>query len=409
MSLAKYLSMAFRDLVRNGRRSALTALAVALGLVVVFAFASLIDGMLETMVADNIRLSSGHLQIRNESYDTSKESLKAQDLLEKGDDWAVQAESLAGVQSAAPVLWSGGLLGTPGESIGIQIVGIDPEDAFHTPIREGIVAGEYLSADDRGQILVGKILADQMGITVGQRVSVAASDANGVGQEGIFTVAGLVDTGFPSIDQHRILMPMPQAQAFSGVGDRFSSLVLMLDDQEDTALVAGRVQVPDTQIVTWEELNSLVLESVGTGMIFYYVLYGIVFLAVAVLIANTLLMSVFARAREIGILASLGMRGSQILSLFFVEGILLALFGIALGWVLGMGVVAYMTYVGFSIPAETATLVEGMAFGSTIKGRFALDQFIILSLLLLVIVSLVSLYPAWYASKMEPVEALHSI
>ena len=409
MSLSKYLSIAYRDLVRNGRRSALTALAVALGLVVVFAFASLIDGMLETMVADNIRLSSGHLQIRNENYDASKESLKSQDLLEKGDEWAAQAESLTEVQSAAPVLWSGGLLSTAGESIGIQIVGIDPEDAFHTPIRDGIVAGEYLSADDRGQILVGRILADQMGITVGQRVSVAASDANGVGQEGIFTVAGLVDTGFPSIDQHRILMPMAQAQAFSGVGDRFSSLVLILDDQEDTALVAGNVQVPEIQIVTWEELNSLILESVGTGMIFYYILYGIVFLAVAVIIANTLLMSVFARAREIGILASLGMRGRQILGLFLVEGILLAIFGIALGWVLGMGVVAYMTYVGFSIPAETATMVEGMAFGSTIKGRFALDQFIILSLLLLAIVSLVSLYPAWYASKMEPVEAIHSL
>lgn len=409
MSLAKYLSIAYRDLVRNGRRSTLTALAVALGLVVVFAFSSLIDGMLETMVADNIRLSSGHLQIRNESYDISKASLNSQDLLEKGDDWVAQAESLAGVQSAAPVLWSSGLLSTPGESIGVQIVGIDPGDAFHAPIREGIVAGEYLGAADRGQILVGKILADQMGITVGQRVSVAASDANGVGQEGIFTVAGLVDTGFPSIDQHRILMPMAQAQSFSGVGDRFSSLVLMLDDQEDTALVASKVQVPDTQIVTWEELNSLLLESVGTGMIFYYILYGIVFLAVAVLIANTLLMSVFARAREIGILASLGMRGRQILSLFLVEGILLAIFGIVLGWVLGMGVVAYMTNVGFSVPAETATLVEGMAFGSTIKGGFAWDQFIILSLLLLVIVSLVTLYPAWYASRMEPVEALHAL
>jgi ABC-type lipoprotein release transport system permease subunit len=409
VSLSKYLSIAYRDLVRNRRRSALTALAVALGLVVVFAFASLIDGMLETMVTDNIRLSSGHLQIRNENYDDSKGSLKSQDLLEKGDEWATQAESLAEVQSAAPVLWSSGLLSTAGESIGIQIVGIDPEDAFHAPIRDGIVAGEYLSADDRGQILVGRILADQMGITVGQRVSVAASDANGVGQEGTFTVAGLVDSGFPSIDQHRILMPMAQAQAFSGVGDRFSSLVLLLDDQEDTALVASKVQVPETQIVTWEELNSLILESVGTGMIFYYILYGIVFLAVAVIIANTLLMSVFARAREIGILASLGMRGRQILGLFLIEGILLAIFGIALGWVLGMGVVAYMTYVGFSIPAETATMVEGMAFGSTIKGRFALDQFIILSLLLLAIVSLVSLYPAWYASKMEPVEAIHSL
>jgi ABC-type lipoprotein release transport system permease subunit len=409
MSLSKYFSMAYRDLVRNGRRSVLTAVAVALGLVVTFAFSSLIDGMLETMVADNIRLSSGHLQIRNDSYDTDTASLKSQDLLEKGDDWVAQAESLAGVQSAAPVLWSGGLLSTPGESIGIQILGIDPEDAFHVPIRDGIIAGEYLSADDRGQILVGKILADQMGITVGQRVSVAASDANGVGQEGIFTVAGLVDTGFPSIDQNRILMPMAQTQAFSGVGDRFSSLILVLGDQEDTALVAAKVQVPDTQIVTWEDLNSLVLESVGTGMVFYYILYGIVFLAVAVLIANTLLMSVFARSREIGILASLGMRSRQILGLFFVEGTLLALFGIALGWVLGMGVVAYMTYVGFSIPAETATMVEGMAFSSTIKGGFAPDQFIILSLLLLVIVSLVSLYPAWYASRMEPVEALHAI
>ncbi len=409
MSLSKYLSMAYRDLVRNGRRSVLTAVAVALGLVVTFAFSSLIDGMLETMVADNIRLSSGHLQIRNDSYDTDTVSLKSQDLLEKADDWVAQAESLAGVQSAAPVLWSGGLLSTPGESIGIQIVGIDPEDTFHAPIRDGIIAGQYLSAGDRGQILVGKILADQMGITVGQRISVAASDANGVGQEGIFTVAGLVDTGFPSIDQNRILMPMAQAQAFSGVGDRFSSLILVLGDQEDTALVAAKVQVPDTQIVTWEDLNSLILESVGTGMVFYYVLYGIVFLAVAVLIANTLLMSVFARSREIGILASLGMRSRQILGLFFVEGTLLALFGIALGWVLGLGVVAYMTYVGFSIPAETATMVEGMAFGSTIKGGFALDQFIILSLLLLVIVSLVSLYPAWYASRMEPVEALHAI
>ncbi len=409
MSLSKYLSMAYRDLLRNGRRTALTALAVALGLVVVFAFSSLIDGMLESMVADNIRLSSGHLQIRNDSYDTDTASLKSQDLLEEADDWVAQAESLAGVQSAAPVLWSGGLLSTPGESMGIQIVGIDPEDAFHVPIRDGITAGQYLSADDRGKILVGKILADQMGITVGQRVSVAASDANGVGQEGIFTVAGLVDTGFPSIDQNRILMPMAQAQAFSGVGDRFSTLILVLADQEDTALVAGKVQVPDTQIVTWEDLNSLILESVGTGMIFYYILYGIVFLAVAVLIANTLLMSVFARAREIGILASLGMRSRQILGLFFVEGTLLALFGIALGWLLGMGVVAYMTFVGFSIPAETATMVEGIAFGSTIKGGFALDQFIILSLLLLVIVSLVSLYPAWYASKMEPVDALHAV
>ena len=409
MAISKFIVMAYRDLVRNRRRTALTALAVALGLVVVMAFSSLLDGMIESMLADNIRLSSGHLQVRNESYDAGKASLLSRDLLEDGEAWSAEVESLAEVDSSAPVLWIGGLLNTAQESTGINIVGINPADDFHAPIREGIVAGEYLSSDDRGKVLVGRSLANQMGISVGQRVSLAASDANGVGQEAVFTVTGLVDTGYPSIDYHRVLLPMAQAQSFADVGDRFSSLILILDDQEASAAVAAKIQGTETQIVTWQELNKLILESVENGMIFYYVLYGIVFLAVAVLIANTLLMSVFARAREIGILASLGMNGRQIMLLFLLEGLLVALFGIALGWVLGLGVVSWLTFVGFSIPAETATMVEGFAFGTTMKGGFALDQFLILSFMLLAVVSLVSLYPAWYAARMEPVEALHSI
>lgn len=409
MAFRRFMVMAYRDLVRNRRRSALTALAVALGLVVVMAFSSLLDGMLESMLDDSIRLNTGHLQIRNANYDASETSLLAEDLLEDAQALAEQVEMVPGVQSAAPVLWNGGLLGTAQESIGIQIVGINPEDAFYDPVREGIVAGRYISPEDRGELLVGKVLADQMGIAAGDRVSLAASDANGVGREAIFTVAGLVDTGYPSIDHHRVILPLDQAQAFSDVGDRFSSLIIMLDDQDDTGAVAAQLQGAGIQVVTWRELNRLLLESVESGMFFYYILYAIVFLAVAVIIANTLLMSVFARAREIGILASLGMTSRHIMLLFMLEGFLLALFGIALGWVLGLSVVTYLTYVGFSIPAETATMVQGFAFSTTMRGGYAPGQFIILSLMLLAIVSLVSLYPAGYAARMEPVEALHAL
>ena len=409
MAIKKFFSMAFRSVIRNTRRSLLTALAVALGLVVVMVMAGAIEGMIDNALADSIRVSTGHLQIRNANYEVGKGSLLAKDLLDNAEALTKRVKEVAGVRSATPILESSGLLSTATESTGIEIIGIVPGDPFHDPVRNGTAAGEYLKADDRDQILMGEMLAEQMNIAVGQRVSLAASDANGVGQEGLFTVAGLIDTGFPGIDQNRILMPLAQAQTFSGVGDRASDIIVMLDNQDDAESMAAQLRGGDIDVQTWRDMNSILLDSMEIGMVFYYIIYLIVFLAVAVIIANTLLMSVFERTREIGILASLGMNGRQIMALILFEALILAIFGVAVGLVLGMGAVTYFAVVGISFSAETAAMVEGMAIGTTMKGGYAPDQFAILSLLLLAVVCLVSLYPAWYAARMEPVEALHAL
>ncbi len=379
MAIKKFWVIAYRDLIRNRRRTLLTLLAVALGMMILIMMSALIAGIVAGGVRDNIRLNTGHLQLRNESYEIEKLSLLSRDLLQDSDALKAQAEALSEVQSAAAVLWSSGVLSTVRESTGLQITGIDPADDFHAPIRDGIVAGEYLTADGRGQILIGKRLADDMDIKVGQRVSLAMGSADGQVNEDIFTVAGLFNTGILSYDQSTVIMPLAQAQAFSNSGNRASSIIIMLNNQEDTAKVAAALQAPGIQVLTWEDLNAILLTLMDQAGGFYYLLYIIVILVVAVLIANTLLMSVFERTREMGILASLGMKGRQIMLMVLFEAVILALLGVAAGLVLGAGVVAYLARVGIEFSADAMGSVEGMALGSTMYPAFAPGEAITLS------------------------------
>lgn len=409
MALKKFWVIAYRDLVRNRRRSMLTLLAVALGMMVLIMMSSLITGIVAEGLRENIRLNTGHLQVRRDTYELEKMSLLSRDLLQEPDALASQIETHSEVQSAAPVLWSSGVLSTVRESTGLQVTGIDPTDGFHAPIRDSMVAGSYLNPDDRGLILLGKRLADNMNISVGQRVSLTMGNANGQVEEDLFTVAGLFSTGIINYDQNTVIMPLAQVQAFTNVGNRASSIIVMLNNRDDTAQIAAALQGPGLQVLTWEDLNALVLTLMETANSFYYILYMIVILVVAVLIANTLLMSVFERTREMGILASLGMKGRQIMLMIFFEAVILALIGVAAGMVLGTAVVAYLARVGIEFSADAMGAVQGFALGSTIYPTFAPGEAVTLSILMFLIVSLVSIYPAWYAARLEPVKALHAL
>ncbi len=409
MAIKKLWVIAYRDLVRNRRRTLLTLLAVALGMMVLIMMSSLIAGIVADGLRDNIRLNTGHLQLRDDSYEIEKLSLLSRDLLPDTAELVAQVEAISEVQSAAPVLWSSGVLSTVRESTGLQVTGIDPTDTFHTPIRESMVTGRYLAPDDRGQILIGSRLAEDMDISVGERVSLAMGGSNGQVDEGIFTVAGLFSTGIVNYDQNTVIMPLAQAQAFTNTGDRASSIIIMLNDQQDTANVAANLSVSGVQVLTWEDLNALVLTLMETAGAFYYVLYIIVILVVAVLIANTLLMSVFERTRELGILSSLGMKGREIMLMVLFEAVILALIGVALGLMLGTVLVTYLGNVGIEFSADAMGTVEGLALGSKMYPAFAPGDAVTLSLLMLFIVSLVSIYPAWYAARLEPVNALHAL
>jgi ABC-type lipoprotein release transport system permease subunit len=401
--------IAFRNLGRNRRRSALTLIAVALGMGLLVVLASFVKGELEATLRNSIRLQTGHVQVQEESYEKEKLSLAWEDLLENPRGVAAQAQALEQVRVATPILWANGILATAEESVGLRVVGIDPRSEAHTPFREGLVAGQFLDPEDRRGILIGRGLAETLELEVGSDVSLLVSTADQQPDEAIFTVRGLYDTGVPVHDDTTVLLPLDKAQAFTRAEDRASAVWVLLYDDEQAQDVAAALRAPQLKVVTWRDLNFALLNAVEQSMGIMVLMYLVMLAVVAVIVANTLLMSVFERTQEMGILAALGMKGRQIMALFLLEAGTLGALGVLLGLLLGGAGVLYLATVGVNIGELTGVASYELALPSTIYAEFALQETVVLSIASLGITLLASLYPAWLGARMEPAEALSAL
>jgi ABC-type lipoprotein release transport system permease subunit len=367
------------------------------------------DGSIQGSIESNIRVRTAHVQVREESYEEDQISLKWEDLLGEPQQVAAHAESLPEVRSATPVLWASGIVAASRESAGVQVYGIDPLAEFSEPFREGLVAGRFLAPDDRAGILIGRRLADSLGVTVGDDISLMVNTSDEQPDEAIFTVQGLYDMGLPVYDETTVFLPLAKAQAFTRAGDRASAVLALLHQKDDAETVAAALRGPGREVLTWRDLAQAILQAVETSKGMIYLMYLVVLAVVAVVIANTLLMSVFERTREMGILAALGMKGRQVMAMFVIQAGILAVMGIALGVLLGSLGVYYMATEGLYVGEAAEMASAEVAYGETLYARFVPVEMVQLSVAALFITLLASLYPAWFAARMEPIEALRAL
>lgn len=395
--------MAFRDLGRNRRRSFFSSLALAMGLALLLLFAAFIQGNINTALDLAIRLQSGHLQIRAESYDEGKTSLKWEDLVENPQQVAEQIAALAPIQAATPRLLATGVVAVGDETAGVRIFGIDPLSEANAPYRDGLVSGAYLTPDDREGVYIGQPLAEKLELKVGDKINLSANTSNGDVDEQPFTIRGIFNTGTYGFDSYTVLLPLAKAQTLTQTENHASTIFILLKDSEQTEAVVSALQSGNFKVLTWEDMNELTIqyeEMANSYMVlFYLIILGIT----ATVIVNTLIMAVFEQTREIGILAAIGMKGRRIMALFLAESTLLALGGILMGLVLGILIVSYLGRTGFYLGDFG---ISGMLIANTIYPELTTDAIVNLTIIAFIITLLAGIYPAALAARMEPVEAL---
>ncbi len=401
----QHLKMAYRNLHRNRRRSVLSALAVSMGLALLMLMAAVLEGEMRGSMQLSIQLVSGHVQVRAASYQEERDSLKWEDLVADPERIAAQIKTLPQVQEATPRLIASGILAAGDQSSSVQIIGIDPSSQANAPFVRGLVSGEFLAPDDREGILIGQPLADKLKLRVGDRVELAANTSNGDVDQQTFILRGLYSTRTPAYDENTVFMPLAKAQALTRTENHATLIFILLHDREQAGAVAAALSTPAYQIVTWQKMNEFILQTEQFANAYMVVLYLIVLAITATVVVNTLVMAVFERTREIGILAAIGMKSRRIMALFLTEAGLLALAGIAFGLVLGWLLCAYFARHGFYI--GNVGLGSNFLLGDTIYAYLTWEDTLNLTIVAFAVTVAASLYPALLAARLEPIEALH--
>jgi len=405
-----FLHLAWRNLWRNPWRTAIVLTAVAVGIAGVVLSMAINNGLVLQMVQNAIATEVGHLQIHATGFD--RNPVVRVRLKDGGDASEAVLRSLPEVRAWAPRVTSEGLIFSPRASVGVRVVGIDPaKEATVSILARSIVAGRYLDADGTAKrILIGATLARRLHIGVGDKVVVSVQDLSGDLTGEAFRIAGLFRTPSLEFDRGTVFMRLDESQRLFGLGDAVSEVVIIARERAMIPVIrdALRRRLGDAvEVQTWEELRPMLLQTVEIFDSVGWYVYAAIFVAMVFGIANVLLMAVYERIREIGILMAIGMRPRRLLAMILTESIILTTLGLALGYGTAVGAVAALhDGIDLSFWARGLTAVGvGTRIVPVIRSY---DVVIPIGIAVLTALA-ASLWPALRAARLRPAEAIRYV
>jgi ABC-type lipoprotein release transport system permease subunit len=403
------LRLAWRNVLRNRRRSAITVASITIGLAALTFLWAFIDGMNRQMIENSTRYLAGDIQVHLKGYhdDPTLDLVMPQAAPTLR---AVRAD--AGVAAASPRLEGRALASRADKSRGILTVGVSPRDERAvTRLFSAVVSGRALSDDDAG-VLIGEQLADALGLKVGDELLLVGQAYDGSVASGKFPVRGVFRTNIDEVDAFVAVLTLDAVRTFFVAPGGATAVAVRLQDRSEVDAARGRLSArlgERYEVLSWSRLLPLVAVSSRYHEVIAYVVLAVFFGIVVAAVANPVLMAVLERTREFGITLAIGMSRMRLLGLVICEAALLGLVGATLGNMVGVGISAWFGRAGIDLGAFGAAVRTMPGLEDVIYPVVRLDRSVMVTLLIFATACLASLYPAAKAALLEPVSAIRGI
>ena len=316
-----FWQMAWRNVWRYRRRSLLTVLTIALGLAFNILMRGIGDGFHEQMVDNSVRAGIGHIEIHRSGYQRDPALLKTLPDFPLLERVVPKTPHLLGYSFR---VLGDGLASTAENSTGVRIIGIVPNaERTVTTIDRAVIAGEFLDDHMSRPVLIGDRLAQSLGASLNDKIVLVVQAADGSMGAQLFRVAGIFRSGSPDLDRGVVYLLRQDAQSLFSLANGITEAALLLDSSESVAgaeqFLTSLLASAPVEVLPWYTVEPFLRQFIQLDDAFFYIIVLILFIVISVGILNTVMMSVFERVREFGVMMALGTKPRQVVRLVMQE------------------------------------------------------------------------------------------
>ena len=404
------VTLAWKNIWRNRRRTLITLSAIAFSIMLVQALHNLSYGVYAGMIDSGVRAGSGHIAVYREHYLEGRDET----LYFSDDSLVADLSAIAGVEQVLPRLYIPALAQSSRESRGVVLIGVDPgRERQVNPFLKTLAADAMVRTSDSRDAVIGIRLLDELQIRIGQKFVVTAQHSDGTLHSELLRVRGVVSSGMKDIDGSLILIGRERAAVLTGQPGSVHELAVILADADREGPIHGQVKTllqarQGLLAVSWEQAMPNLANAIKLDYASQKFIFLIILVIVAIGVVNTLLMSVMERMREFGVILALGSKPMTLRGMILLEALTLGLLAAALGTVLGSLATWYLVAVGIDLVAFVPETLEfgGVVFDPIMRATWDPAWMFRIAVYVVSLTLVAAAYPAIKAGRITPVEGM---